>query len=315
MPARPTSRRQPGRVRSRFHRRIPRGYESVLGQGGVNLSGGQKRGGHRPGAGAEARGSHTRRLHQPWTRSPKRRSWRDPEVDRRVPCILITQRISAAAASDRVLVPTTAEPRASGPRAAQPHLRRLPRHLRRLARQGGPEWPSTGRPEPTVRAAGTRHCPAYRACRAGARHGSGMGMGRARGSGPKVRPARRAANGARIWVYFAASRDAGFIAVLIIIEARSHGGTLAARKAVDALSALAQAVVPTEDGIIAALSSSGPIRSLATALAALLAAYLGGALLSTVHGWTMAACRSGCAQRKGGADSPSCSGCPCRSST
>jgi len=57
-------------------------------------------------------------------------------------------------------------------------------------------------------------------------------------------------------------------------------------RAVEALSAIAGAAAP--EGFIAALSSQGPVHALAIAVAALLAAYVGGALLSAAHGWLMA---------------------------
>jgi ATP-binding cassette, subfamily B, multidrug efflux pump len=118
--------------------------------------------------------------------------------------------------------------------------------------------------------------------------GPGMGGGPGTRFASRARPRDVRRTVRRIWAFFAGERSRlGLIALLIVIEAGlGLAGPWLLGRAVDALSAIAGAAAPA--GIRAALASSGPFGALATAAAALLAAYLGGALLSTLHGWIMA---------------------------
>jgi ATP-binding cassette subfamily B multidrug efflux pump len=118
--------------------------------------------------------------------------------------------------------------------------------------------------------------------------GPGTGGGPAARFGPRVRPRDVRSTVRRIWKFFAGEqRRITLVAVLITLAAAIiMAGPWLLGRAVDALSAIAGSAVP--EGFIAALSSHGPVRTLAAVAAALLAAYLAAALLSCFHGWIMA---------------------------
>ncbi|MCX7030007.1 MAG: ABC transporter ATP-binding protein, partial [Spirochaetes bacterium] len=118
--------------------------------------------------------------------------------------------------------------------------------------------------------------------------GPGMGAGPASRFGARVRPSDVRRTVRRIWAFFAGEqRRLTLIAFLIVAEAAlGMAGPWLLGRAVDALSSIAGAA--TRASIKAAMSAPGPARALAAAAVALLAAYLGGALLSTFHGWIMA---------------------------
>ena len=120
----------------------------------------------------------------------------------------------------------------------------------------------------------------------------GGGFGQGFRGGPQVRPrdARRTAG--RIWSYFGGERwRLVLIACLILGEAAlGMAGPWLIGRAVDAMASLAAGPSGAGAGGSAALLGLMParFRGLAAAAAALLAAYLGGAVLSTLDGFTMA---------------------------
>ena len=120
--------------------------------------------------------------------------------------------------------------------------------------------------------------------------GRGPGMGGGPGSrfGSRVRPRDVRRTVRRIWAFFAGEqRRLALVALLILGEAAlGMAGPWLLGRAVDALSTIAATTVPV--GLAAALASTGPFHALAIAAVALLAAYVGGALLSTFDGFIMA---------------------------
>ncbi len=118
--------------------------------------------------------------------------------------------------------------------------------------------------------------------------GPGMGAGPGARFASRVRPRDVRRTVRRIWAFFAGEQARlGLIAALIVVEAAlGMAVPWLLGRAVDALSTIAGAAAPA--GLRAALATPGPEAALATAAVALLAAYLGGALLSTLHGWIMA---------------------------
>jgi ATP-binding cassette, subfamily B, multidrug efflux pump len=120
-----------------------------------------------------------------------------------------------------------------------------------------------------------------------------MGGGPRARFGPRIRPRDLQSTVRRIWRYFAGEqRRLAFVAALIVTEAAlGMAGPWLLGRAVDALAALAGAAAPAD--LLGVLGSFGPARALAAAAAALLAAYVGGALLSALDGWIM----SGVSQR------------------
>jgi ATP-binding cassette subfamily B multidrug efflux pump len=121
--------------------------------------------------------------------------------------------------------------------------------------------------------------------------GPGMGGGPSSRFANRVRPNDVRRTVRRIWAFFAGEQGRlTLVAFLVVAEAAlGMAGPLLLGRAVDALSAIAGAVAPAAAaGLMAALSSTGPVHALAVAAAALLAAYLGGAVLSTIDGWIMA---------------------------
>jgi ATP-binding cassette subfamily B protein len=118
--------------------------------------------------------------------------------------------------------------------------------------------------------------------------GMGFGMGPGSRGSPAVRPHNVRRTAIRIWAYFGGERGRiVFLFGLILVEAvLSMAGPYLIGRAVEAMSVMARVAAPA--AVDAALSLPEPVRALAAAAIALLAAYLGGAGLLAIQGWIMA---------------------------
>ncbi|MGA2974678.1 MAG: ABC transporter ATP-binding protein [Spirochaetia bacterium] len=118
--------------------------------------------------------------------------------------------------------------------------------------------------------------------------GPGFGMGALARGAPKVRPHNLRHALARTWGYFRGERGRiGLIFGFILLDScLGMTGPYLIGRGVDAIAVMDTNVTAP---VISALGTLSPAASaLAMAAAALLAAYLGGALLQTIEGWLMA---------------------------
>ena len=118
--------------------------------------------------------------------------------------------------------------------------------------------------------------------------GPGAGPGALARGAPRVRPHDLWHTIGRIWAYFKGERGrilvvAGFI---LVDSALGMAVPYLIGRGIDAIAAIGSGQVATVASVLGAASI--PAGALAVAAVALLAAYLGGALLQTVEGWIMA---------------------------
>ena len=116
--------------------------------------------------------------------------------------------------------------------------------------------------------------------------GPGFGPGMRGGQAARPRNLRNAVR--RIWAYFRGERGRLVLVFAFILVDSSFGmaGPYLIGRGVDAVAALAGA--PSSSVASAFGTLQLPLRALTLAVLALLAAYLGGALLQTAEGWIMA---------------------------
>jgi ATP-binding cassette subfamily B protein len=118
--------------------------------------------------------------------------------------------------------------------------------------------------------------------------GRGPGMGPAMRGGLRVRPRNLRHSIRRIWAYFRGERGRlGLVFAFILLDSSfGMAGPYLIGRGVDAIAALAGS--PLSPVATAFGNLALPTRALSLAAFALLAAYLGSALLQTVEGWLMA---------------------------
>ncbi|MGO9409135.1 MAG: ABC transporter ATP-binding protein [Spirochaetia bacterium] len=118
--------------------------------------------------------------------------------------------------------------------------------------------------------------------------GRGPGMGPAMRGGIKVRPRNLRQSIGRTWAYFRGERGRlGLVFAFILLDsAFGMAGPYLIGRGVDAIAALAASPFSPVAAAFGGLTL--PMRALSLAVFALLAAYLGSALLQTTEGWLMA---------------------------
>ena len=118
--------------------------------------------------------------------------------------------------------------------------------------------------------------------------GRGPGLGPGMRGGIKVRPRNLRRSMARVWSYFRGERArlALVFAFILVDSSLGMAGPYLIGRSVDAIAAMAGS--PGSPVAAAFGGLALPVRALSLAVFALLAAYLGGALLQTTEGWFMA---------------------------